>query len=249
MIKVDRVSIRYQDWVLRSVSCHISAGSTVAILGPNGRGKSSLLRVMAGVSKPTEGSVTVNSHVAYVPQFISLSFDMTVKDFLLTGRSRQIGWIGKPSHDDWVAVEKALQRLGIGHYANRFIHQLSGGQRQLVMVARAIASGCQVVLLDEPASALDFHNQAIMLAVMDDLAKSGMTIVFTTHLPQHALEIASHSLLLFNADDYLSGRTESVLTTEHLSRLYNLSTVRSQIYYGPSFAETATPIYRSLNVQ
>jgi len=114
------------------------------------------------------------------------------------------------------------------------------------MVARALASGCQAMLLDEPSSALDFHNQAIMLSVMQDLAASGMTLIFTTYLPQHALEIANKSLLLFSEIDYLVGDTETTVTSQALSRLYQLPILRHSITHDVGVLQTAVPIYRSL---
>lgn len=246
MIQVKDVGIRYQDWVLRNISFDVPTGGVMAILGPNGRGKSSLLRVMADVAKPTEGVVDVGGTVSYVPQFMTPGFDMTVKDLVLTGRARQIGWMGEPGKEDHAASSAALERLAIPHFASRYLHELSGGQRQLVMVARALTSGCQAMLLDEPASALDFHNQAIMLSVMQDLAASGMTLIFTTHLPQHALEIANKSLLLFNETDYLAGDTETTVTSQTLSRLYQLPILRHSITHDAGVLQTAVPIYRSL---
>ena len=220
MLQVCNVGICYASWVLRHLDFSLQAGQVLAVLGPNGRGKSSLLRVMAGLARPQEGHVQCDASVAYVPQFIHTSFEMTALDLVLTGRARHIGWKGAPSAHDRAVAHDCLRRLDADRFADRGIHHLSGGERQLVLMARALASGCQVMLLDEP---LDVHTPAVILAVMRDLApREGMTVVCPTHVPQHALEIADQSLLLLDAQEFLCGPTLDTVTSEALTRLYHL---------------------------
>ncbi len=247
MLHVRNVGIRYADWVLRHLDFVLQTGQVLAVLGPNGRGKSSLLRVMAGLAQPQEGEVQCAVSVAYVPQFIHPSFEMTALDLVLTGRARQIGWKGAPSSHDRTIAHDCLRRLDAERFAQRGIQQLSGGERQLVLIARALASGCRVMLLDEPASALDLHNQAIILDVMRDLAhREGMTIAFTTHVPQHALEIADQSLLLLDAQAFLWGPTLDTVTSDALSRLYHLPIQRMTLETEGRSVHTAIPLYHAL---
>lgn len=247
MLQVCNVGICYASWVLRHLDFSLQAGQVLAVLGPNGRGKSSLLRVMAGLARPQEGQVQCDASVAYVPQFIHTSFEMTALDLVLTGRARHIGWKGAPSAHDRAVAHDCLRRLDADRFADRGIHHLSGGERQLVLMARALASGCQVMLLDEPASALDFHNQALILEVMRDLAhREGMTVVFTTHVPQHALEIADQSLLLLDAQEFLCGPTLDTVTSEALTRLYHLPIQRMALAVDGRAVQTAIPLYHAI---
>ncbi|MDD3608540.1 MAG: ABC transporter ATP-binding protein [Halothiobacillaceae bacterium] len=247
MLKVSGLGIRYADWILRGLDFTLGAGEVMAILGPNGRGKSSLMRAIAGLTRPDEGRVECAGDIAYVPQFITPGFDMSALDLVLTGRSRQVGWMGSPGARDREIARDCLRRLDIERFAQRGINHLSGGERQLVLIARALASGCHLMLLDEPASALDFHNQAIILDVMRELAQSdGMTVVFTTHAPQHALEIANRTLLLHDARDFAYGPTPETVTSAQLSRLYHLPIRRLSLDEDGHRIETAIPLYHAI---
>ena len=247
MLQVSNLGICYTDWVLRNLSFTLPKGQMLAILGPNGRGKSSLLRAMAGLQTPDAGQVLAEAQVAYVPQSLQPGFDMSALDLVLTGRARHVGWMGNPSHQDRQVALACLQRLDVEHLAQRGVLHLSGGELQLVLMARALASECKLMLLDEPTSALDFHNQAVVLRVIRELVqRDGLTVVFTTHMPQHALDAADQTLMLFDALRHAIGPTLSTLTSEALSELYRLPVVRTQVQGLSGLHHTAVPLYREL---
>ncbi|TXI04091.1 MAG: ABC transporter ATP-binding protein [Rhizobium sp.] len=232
-------------WQFRELDLDIRAGEITAILGPNGRGKSTLLRVLSGLLKPSSGGVFLNPRTGFVPQEYSGSFPYTVLDVVLMGRARHIGLFQTPRKID---VEKAIEALGLTgmtDYAQRNIEALSGGERQLVLIARALAGENAVLLLDEPASALDLRNQDIVLSLLATLAdRQGLAIAFTTHQPNHAVAVADKVLLMLDRARTVFGAADDVMTEENLEALYGLP-VRSATLGSGELMETAfVPLFR-----
>jgi len=208
--------------VLHGYSARVARGSVFAILGPNGRGKTTLLKLLLGALQPVRGEIRVQGQLAFVPQLFQVSFPFRVLDMVLMGRARQIGLFSLPSKADEAAALEALERLGLSGLAERSFDELSGGQRQLVVFARALASGADILILDEPTSALDLKNQGIVLEWMARLRDEGLTVLFTTHHPHHAHAVADDALLMFSERDYACGPVDEVLTEAHLLRLYGV---------------------------
>lgn len=224
MIEVTNVSVRLGDKsVLEDYSLAVERGSVLAILGANGVGKTTLLNCMVGLRHPDTGRSARNGPVGFVPQLFHSTFAFSVMDIVLMGRARHIGLFGAPRRKDYEVAHRYLDLMNVGHLAERPFNELSGGQRQLVMIAQALSSECEVMILDEPCSALDYKNQSIVINTLRQLnADMGLTIVFTTHAPQHGLEVASHVLLMKDRRSYLHGTVADVLTAENLSRLYEV---------------------------
>ncbi|MBD0711143.1 ABC transporter [Streptomyces sp. CBMA291] len=222
-------------WVFRGVDVSAHRGRVLGVLGPNGRGKSTLLRLLAGLARPTEGSVTTHAPVAYVPQSHAAPFAYSVTDMVLMGRSRHIKAYTTPGRRDRALAAEALERVGIAHMADRSYTELSGGERQMTLIARALAAECQVMVLDEPVSALDLRNQARVLTLLQELAGSGLGIVLTTHHPDHALHLADDAVLVLGPDDVRTGPAAELLDAAALSELYGLpvTTVRVEGPRGP----------------
>lgn len=231
MIKATDISHRYDRdrWIFENVSVEVRPGQVLAVLGPNARGKTTMIKCLAGVTAPTHGVVDHEVMVGYVPQSHAAAAAYPVFDMVLMGRARFIRPFGTPAKDDRAAAYDALDRVGIAHLAERSYRELSGGERQMVLIARALASGCDAMILDEPASALDLKNQARILAVLHGLADEGMSIVMTTHHPDHALRIAERTMLIVRSDDVRIGGTEELLTGQTLSELYELPIVTRHI--------------------
>ena len=180
------VGFRYDErWRFTSCNAVIPRGHVCAILGPNGSGKTTLLRIIAGTLLPIVGTVARHGTIAFVPQLFQVAFSFTALEMVVMGRARRIPLLGAPSYHDELAALDALRKLGMEHIAERSFQLLSGGERQMVMLARALVAEAETIVLDEPTSALDMKHQQEILSAMTRLAKGGTTIIFTTHLPNH----------------------------------------------------------------
>ena len=207
-------------WVFRNYRLEVERGSIFAVLGSNGAGKTTLLKILLQALKPTEGKVVVDGRTAFVPQLFQVTFDYSVLDMVLMGRVRHVGLFSQPSPDDEEAAMVSLDRFGISHIARHPFHELSGGERQLVILARALVSEAKILVLDEPTSALDLKNQIMALDWITRLSyEDGLTVLFTTHHPHHALAIADDALLMLGGEKCASGHARQILTEENLHTL------------------------------
>lgn len=208
--------------VAQDVNLCLSAGTVLAILGPNGRGKTTLIKALVGTLPIATGRRQLRGSIGYVPQSAGVGFDYRVREIVVMGRARHLGLFGGPGRQDYAAADAALKRVGMVHLADRSVTTLSGGERQLIMVARALAGDCDILLLDEPASALDLNNQRRLFDILATLAHDdGMAIAFSTHVPGHAFEVADQALLLLSSKRRVLGPTAQVLTEAALSELYD----------------------------
>ncbi|MEM8588666.1 MAG: ABC transporter ATP-binding protein [Pseudomonadota bacterium] len=246
MIAARDIGFRYprsDAWVFQGLSFEIEAGQVFGILGPNGRGKTTLLKCLVGLIKTSAGTLHLPDAIGYVPQGFSTPFAYTVMDIVLMGRARQIGTFGSPRAYDRTIAAAALADLGIERFARRLVTSLSGGERQMVLIARALASEAPIMILDEPTAALDFRNQSIVLHVLHRLSRErGLTIVMTTHHPQHALEIADAALLLQDGDRHAVGPIAQTLTEGHLSDLYGLPVRAAEFDHGDRRSTAMIPV-------
>jgi len=232
MLEVDRIAFRYgrtRPWIFRDVSVDVVRGEVLAVLGPNARGKTTLLKCLAGLHQPEIGTVRAEGGVGYVPQTHQSVFSFDVLDVVLMGRARRVKIYSSPTAADHDAALAALERVGVSHLAARDYGALSGGERQMVLIARALVSGCRTLVLDEPASALDLRNQARVLSVLRSLADEGMAVVMTTHHPDHALHIAERSMLIIDPDDRRMGATRELLSGDLLTAMYGLEIVTADV--------------------
>lgn len=245
MIEVKNLVFGYTNsLILDAIDLTIKPCGIVALLGPNGTGKSTLLKLMLGLLKPTSGTVFLHqndilnytqkqlaSQMAYVPQSSMQPFAFSVFEIILMGRiSQQTLFTTYNSSDRDIAME-ALESMGIMHLKDRAYNQLSGGEKQLVLIARALAQQAPLLLMDEPVSGLDYGNQLRLLEHLDTLASKGTTIVMTTHFPDHALLVASDVILMRDGKLFAQGSPKSVITEENLQIVYNVNvTVQSSIH-------------------
>ncbi|MFI6999732.1 ABC transporter ATP-binding protein [Nocardia sp. NPDC050175] len=244
MVEARSISFRYSakgPWIFRNVTVDARPGEVLAVLGPNARGKTTMLKCLSGLVPPTEGTVELSGNVGFVPQSHAVVFSFSVADTVLMGRARQVKIYGAPTRADRRAAAAALARVGIGHLAERDYARLSGGERQLVLIARALVSDCATIVLDEPASALDLRNQARVLTLLRSLADEGMAVVLTTHHPDHALHIAERVVLMVGADDQRVGPTRELLTDSVLSELYELDIVTADVRTASSVRRLIVP--------
>ena len=237
MIDVANLSVTLSDKpILENYSLSVGQGDVLAILGANGVGKTTLLNCIVGLARPSAGSATSRGRIGYVPQLFHSTFAFSVLDIVLMGRARHVGLFGSPRRLDYEIAQKYLDQMKVGHLRDRPFNELSGGQRQLVMIAQALSSECETLILDEPCSALDYKNQSIVIDTLRTLNDSmGLTIVFSTHAPQHGLEVATHVLLMKDRRRYEHGRVDDVLTAGNLSSLYDVAIAKAAFTEGGKF--------------
>jgi iron complex transport system ATP-binding protein len=249
---MSEVAVRFEDlghayhparWVFQNYSAEIQRGSIFALLGPNGCGKTTLLKVLLGALKPTAGKIAITGRTAFVPQLFQVTFDYSVLDMVLMGRARQVGLFSQPSALDEEAALAALDRFGIADFARHPFHELSGGERQLVIFARALVSEAEILILDEPTSALDLKNQIVVLDWITRLShQDGLTVLFTTHHPHHALAVADNALLMLAGTRYARGPASEVLSEENLHSLYGVDIKLLSYQHNGQARETLVPV-------
>ncbi|GAB2464014.1 ABC transporter ATP-binding protein [Xylanimonas ulmi] len=218
-----------KDWLFRGVDLDVPARGITSILGPNGQGKSTLLRCIAGLQKPIEGTVERSGRIGYVPQATGTgAFAYTVFDMVLMGRAHAVSPFASPSRADRGIATAALERVGAADLADAAFGELSGGQRQLVLIARALTSECRLIILDEPVSALDLRNQAVVLGLLRQLAAEGTGVLLTTHHPDHVLHLGGDVVVMQAPDDVRHGPVSDLVTNDVLTALYGIG-VRSAV--------------------
>ena len=228
--------------ILRDISFEAKSGEILAILGPNGAGKTTLLRCVMGMLSWESGQALLDGEdirgiperrlwrrLAYVPQARSASSVYTAFQTVLLGRSSRIGGFSGPKKEDIEAVQKVMDMLGIGYLADKPCSRISGGELQMVLIARALAAEPEVLILDEPESNLDFRNQLIVLDTLSLLAQRGMACIFNTHYPAHALQRAHTALLLEKGGGALWGPVTSVVTGENIRKAFGVNAVIGEI--------------------
>lgn len=247
MIRIDDAGHWFQPerWLFRHLSLTLGASQITAILGPNGCGKTTLLRALTGTLALREGAITAGSHVGLVPQAVVPDQSYTAIDMVLLGRSRYLGRFASPGRRDEARAAACLDEVGLGAIAGRRYDRLSGGQRQLVLLARALATDCRILVLDEPASALDLANQGVVLRLLSDLARSRqLAVLFTTHHPEHALGVAAQTLLMLRDGTHVRGATHEVVTESNLTRMYGVPVRRIDLEAGEETASAIVPLHR-----
>ncbi len=237
ILEADNVSFSYGDGrlVLDDVSICIAPGEMLTLLGPNGAGKSTLLNCLVGALVPQQGRVLLADEdvsrmmprdvakvVAYVPQTSIPTYGYQVRNYIAMGRAPHKGMFQHPDADDFALVDEAMESLGITHLARKPYTQISGGERQLVNVCRAIVQKPKVILFDEPTSALDYGNQIKVLRMVKHLREQGYAIIMTTHNPDHPILLGGRVAILDRDGHLVSGGVGKLMTEDRLSELYGI---------------------------
>jgi iron complex transport system ATP-binding protein len=220
----------------RDVGFSLGRGEVMCVLGPNGGGKTTLFRTILGLLPKQAGSIHLETsplellsrseiarRVGYVPQEHAGYFAFTVREFVLMGRTAHLGAFSVPARKDREVAERALESLAISALAERPITEISGGERQLALLARALAQEPKLLVLDEPTAGLDFGNQVRVLERMSQLAASGIAILFSSHDPDQAFLCAQRALLLAEGRALEIGTPRDVIRPDTLQRLYGVS--------------------------
>ena len=239
MIKETTVSIRnicfaYETkQILKHISMEIQKGRICFVMGNNGSGKTTLLKNITGFLSPQFGSVLINNidvskidkntlskKISYVPQAIHLNTDFSVIDYLSLGRTPYLGVLDKMSKEDYQIIEKYSTRLSIDDLYDVPFNKLSGGQKQLVAIARSLIQETPIIVLDEPMSALDIGKQAELLKYLNELAKNGKTIILTTHNPNHTFVVDSDACFVKEGEIVAFGNSKSIINEGLLKEIY-----------------------------
>lgn len=233
-VRVQNVAFGYNGSpVLHDISLSIETGYVFSLLGPNGSGKTTLLKVLLGLYPPDSGNVLLEGKpmseltprqlahkIAYVPQTHKMSFAYTVFDIILMGRASHASFFSRYSKKDREVAEKAMERLSITRLKDRVYTEISGGERQLTLIGRALAQGADTLVMDEPLNGLDYGNQIRLLECISGLAQEGYTFIKTTHFPDHALWISNRVVLMQQGCIVADGPTEAVVNEDSISELY-----------------------------
>lgn len=222
--------------VLRDVSIGLGAGEIVTLLGVNGAGKSTVLRILLGLLKPDSGHVLLDGlpfahsrardvakRIAYVPQTHAATFPYTVVQMVSLGRIPHVGLGRRLRGEDQQAVDVALDRVQIAHLAHRPYTALSGGERQRVLIARTLAQGARILVLDEAMTGLDYGHQMRLIELLRELAQQGYAILSTTHHPEQALLGATRAVLLEGGHVIADGRPRDVIHATSMATLYRVA--------------------------
>jgi iron complex transport system ATP-binding protein len=229
----------------RDVDLEVRPGEVFCLLGPNGSGKTTLFKTLLGLLPAQAGEVRLDGvplaqltrqeiarRVAYVPQAQAAHFPFRVIDMVMMGRTAHLGLFATPSAHDRQKAMEALATLGIAELAEHEYTRISGGQRQLVLVARALAQDAPAVVMDEPTASLDFGNQVIVLSEVKRLAARALAVVLSTHDPDHAFSVADRVALLDGGRLVAQGTPAAVLTPERLQAVYRVHVAVEQLSQG-----------------
>jgi iron complex transport system ATP-binding protein len=237
ILKVDNASFSYngKEKIFEGINLEVNKSDVLCILGPNGTGKSTLIKCINGLLNLDSGNIFLNSTnisemaktdlakmVGYIPQSHSSTFAFSVFDVVLMGRAPHLNVTSVPGRKDFKIADKAIESLGISYLKDKTYTEISGGEKQMVLLARVLAQEPKLLLLDEPTSHLDFGNQIRTLDVINRLSQNGLSIVMTSHYPDHAFLSSNKVAIMKDGGIMDIGEPESVVTEENMRKTYGI---------------------------
>ncbi|MFA5501964.1 MAG: ABC transporter ATP-binding protein [Sulfurovaceae bacterium] len=221
--------------ILDGIDFNINHGEVISLLGPNGCGKSTLIRLILKLINFSHGEILINNktihnyshkeiaqHIAYIPQYHNVPFNYTVLEMVMMGRISKLGFFATPSNKDREIAYESLKHIGIDNLSSRPFGQLSGGQKQMVLLARALTQEVNTFIMDEPVSGLDYGNQIRLLELISELSRQGYTFLKTTHYPDHALLVSSRVVVMNHGKIIANGKPHDVITTPMIQDVYGI---------------------------
>lgn len=241
-----------------NISFRIESGQTLCLLGPNGAGKTTLLKTILGFIKPKRGDILIDGKninclsakkisqsIAYVPQIHTPPFPFSVLDVVTMGRNVHLGMFASPSKKDYALAEETLASLGVSFLRDRIYTEISGGERQMVLLARALTQQPQILAMDEPTLNLDFGNQTRVLNQIRRLAQRGIGIIMISHFPDHAFLLSGKAALMRKNGPFIFGNTDEVITEGNLKSAYGINVKITGINMdGGVCVKTCVPVIR-----
>lgn len=248
-----------QEEILKNINLHLEKGHILSVLGPNGIGKTTLLKCMIGLLPWTKGCSLLNgtdlremksrdiwNTISYIPQAHSFSFSYTGLEMVMLGRSSHLGLFEQPGAREIEMAEAMMEKVGITRLAGKDCNRMSGGELQMVLIARALINEPELIILDEPETGLDFHNQILVLNMIERLAhEEGISAIMNTHYPTNAMSIADEAFMMNRKGERFYGTTDSILNEQNISRSFDVNVIVDEVNYKDRLIRNIIPV--SLN--
>jgi iron complex transport system ATP-binding protein len=245
--------------ILNDISFSVDKGDLLAVLGPNGVGKSTMFRCILGFLPHYQGNIHLNNrdirtmdhreiakYIAYIPQSTHPVFNYTVLDVVLMGLTNQVNLLASPNQKHIDEASVAMESLGIAHLRNAGYGEISGGERQLVLIARALVQKAKILIMDEPTANLDYGNQFRVMCRISDLADEGYSIILSTHNPDHAFLYANRTLMIYDGRVIADGVPTEVLDAQLIKDVYGVDVHIEDSRYGSRHHRFCLPIDRGV---
>ena len=243
------------DYILKDINFSLEEGDILSVLGPNGVGKTTLIKCLTGLLKWTRGETFLDgknissikeneiwSKISYIPQKRNFSFSYTGLEMVLFGSTSSLNIFEKPKEKERVRAKEVMKMIGIDHLSHKNANEMSGGELQMLLIARSLVKDPKIIILDEPESGLDYKNQLIILNLIKKLSERGVIIVMNTHYPEHALKISNKCLLLNYDKTYKFGNTREVLNRMNLKKSFSVDVKIEKISFDGKDYESIIPL-------
>ena len=245
-----------QEEILTDINIKLEEGHILSVLGPNGIGKTTLLKCMIGLMPWSRGrslltgkdirtlkSKEIWNMISYIPQTHGFSFSYTGLEMVMLGRSSHLGLFSQPGHREIEMAEAMMEKVGITRLADKDCNSMSGGELQMVLIARALINEPKLIILDEPETGLDFHNQILVLNMVEKLAhEENIGAIMNTHYPTNAMSIADEALMMNRKGDRFYGPTGDILNESNISKSFDVNVVVDEIMYQNRTIRSVVPV-------